>query len=614
MSGKEFLLLQELPDFEEAVKRAEASLKESSLAATVTTTTVGAAAADADNNQNGSCGRSGSSDQGTGTVCCLHLRRYLPAKLDLTLIPIASNSHKWMLSDPVSALHLASQLESPTDGFVALCEGEPVLYGEEQERWMTACAQGFPDTWHPWIQPLSPPPPPPKHQPQQPPQRSLDHGPTSAAAAILMPPPPALALAAVPTPMTNSSLPTTTSNNNNNSSSSMSSTSPVPPPLPPFGILPAGTGGGPMNASLTGRQPLGLAPPPASSSSLAMAAPLAPPSASVTHATSTTTTVHSSNSTTAVASLTLTQQEQLAQQQQQQQHYADWKFLSLNAAQDAIAQVRREFLAKRPSAAHKKRLLESQKGQTVTAASMLDSASPNTAPANAQQQPSQLSTNKIKRNKTAEYNQTPPSTLLQMPAWKQYEPLPRSTNTNAVQTAEQHEMWLHQSRRAVAMVEVWMERFRQSRLRYWRERSRDESELPPPIPAVGQTARKTPVSLRSELSPTSVFGAMESSTRRPQDATPLAAPPHNEFKTRLSCQECVRPLRETKTAWFPYNAVSMDNTTPQPKPLVGDDLMQCLECSHVGCAPATACGSRTDPASQQHALQHFLTSRHCFGA
>jgi hypothetical protein len=36
MSGKEFLLLQELPDFEEAVKRAEASLKESSLAATFT--------------------------------------------------------------------------------------------------------------------------------------------------------------------------------------------------------------------------------------------------------------------------------------------------------------------------------------------------------------------------------------------------------------------------------------------------------------------------------------------------------------------------------------------------------------------------------------------------
>jgi Zn-finger in ubiquitin-hydrolases and other protein len=267
---------------------------------------------------------------------------------------------------------------------------------------------------------------------------------------------------------------------------------------------------------------------------------------------------------------------------------------------------------------HKKRLLESQKGPTT--ATGLDSASPHAVAPSTAQQPSPLlptttttATHKIKRNKTAEYNQTPPSTLLQMPAWKQYEP----KSTTLALTAEQHEAWLHQSRRAVAMVEVWMERFRQSRLRYWRERRRDETHLPPPPKrAVQQDAPRAPVALRSELSPTSVFGAMESTTPRPlQPATQVAPPPPHrcESRAKLSCQDCVQqPTLETKTAWFPYQAASIDATAP-PQPLMGDDLMQCLECSHVGCAPASVCGSRTNPASQQHALQHFLTSRHRFG-
>lgn len=49
------------------------------------------------------------------------------------------------------------------------------------------------------------------------------------------------------------------------------------------------------------------------------------------------------------------------------------------------------------------------------------------------------------------------------------------------------------------------------------------------------------------------------------------------------------------------------NNRPSPV-LSGDDLMQCLECSLVGCSPASI-----NVSSKQHIMMHFLASGHAFG-
>ena len=163
-AGKEFLLEQELPDFEVAVQRAKESLRRSSSGTTGSIGTIQHDSATALSNMDVVV----SEQQHQCDSCaCPHLLSILPSTLDLTLIQSSSNHAKWMVKDPIAALHLHSQLESSSSSAAAgvgvgssggcitttasTSAEEPVLYGEEQERWMVACTEGFPDTWHPWI-------------------------------------------------------------------------------------------------------------------------------------------------------------------------------------------------------------------------------------------------------------------------------------------------------------------------------------------------------------------------------------------------------------------------------------------------------------------------------
>jgi hypothetical protein len=84
--------------------------------------------------------------------------------------------------------------------------------------------------------------------------------------------------------------------------------------------------------------------------------------------------------------------------------------------------------------------------------------------------------------------------------------------------------------------------------------------------------------------------------------------PEEPIHSMRCCQLCAnqKPRRD-KT-----NGDDDEKKVPRKKkpraPLVGDELMQCLECSFIGCAPQS-----TAPKSKQHILRHLLLSGHTFG-
>ena len=120
VSMKDFVLQQQCPSAEVALKRAEASILqfERSL-------------------------EQGSDD----TTChCPHLLEYLPEQLDLTFAK--SETRGRMLRNPIHAMHLASQLDPV---WLQSLEDPPVLYGEEQEKLEAITKEGISETWHPWM-------------------------------------------------------------------------------------------------------------------------------------------------------------------------------------------------------------------------------------------------------------------------------------------------------------------------------------------------------------------------------------------------------------------------------------------------------------------------------
>jgi hypothetical protein len=151
-----------------------------------------------------------------------------------------------------------------------------------------------------------------------------------------------------------------------------------------------------------------------------------------------------------------------------------------------------------------------------------------------------------KKRKTSEGK---PVSLMQLSAWK---PPP-----SIKMTADEELAWEDRFRQATIKVELWMEHFRLSRETYWDERRRS----------------RRPAKTRS------TFGSLE-----PE-------------QSNLSCQLCCLP---PDRRWRCAQSTSHD--------LSGDELMQCLECSFVGCAPTAVA-----PKSSQHILQHLLVSNHKFG-
>ena len=146
-----------------------------------------------------------------------------------------------------------------------------------------------------------------------------------------------------------------------------------------------------------------------------------------------------------------------------------------------------------------------------------------------------------------------------IPGWRASEP----KELNPEQEAE----WKYAMAHAKETVERWVEHYRLCRESYW-----DEREL-----LLSSSEKKEPL---------------------PRSGMYFPEDPKEQLRC---CQLCTAKPKGDKH-W--------DVHTPNKgrRRLIGDDLMQCLECSFVGCAPQSI--SRD---SRQHMLQHLLVSGHKFG-
>jgi hypothetical protein len=136
-----FLLEQELPGLEEAVRRAEASLLRTARLRFPPPA------------------RPLHPIPDTAVACtCPHLRSLFPDALPLSGGPVAGHHadpaapgevvHRG--TDPVAALHLRSQWDDDDDTRVVGTTGAPV-YGDEEERRNLVCRPGFPEFHHPYL-------------------------------------------------------------------------------------------------------------------------------------------------------------------------------------------------------------------------------------------------------------------------------------------------------------------------------------------------------------------------------------------------------------------------------------------------------------------------------
>ena len=137
---KDFVLESQLPDPAKALQRAKETLIDA-----------------------GSLDSSKSASQ----CSCPHLLHFLPEKLNLEMMEVSLpqpntgvKTTRFMMKNPIHALHLATQLDN---GTWTVPEESALLYGDEQERQMAWLIPGISDPWHPWLNPPaseSPPIPP----------------------------------------------------------------------------------------------------------------------------------------------------------------------------------------------------------------------------------------------------------------------------------------------------------------------------------------------------------------------------------------------------------------------------------------------------------------------
>jgi hypothetical protein len=156
-----------------------------------------------------------------------------------------------------------------------------------------------------------------------------------------------------------------------------------------------------------------------------------------------------------------------------------------------------------------------------------------------------------------------------LPGWRQ--------PTTKEYTTQEQQDWSDAALAARSKVELWMENYRVSRQSFLAEREHSAT--------------------------TGIASRPQQPSRSPSFFLPEG---HNH--SMRCCQLCAnqKPRRD-KT-----NGDDGEKNIPRKKkpraPLVGDELMQCLECSFIGCAPQS-----TAPQSKQHILRHLLLSGHTFG-
>jgi hypothetical protein len=156
-----------------------------------------------------------------------------------------------------------------------------------------------------------------------------------------------------------------------------------------------------------------------------------------------------------------------------------------------------------------------------------------------------------------------------LPGWRQ--------PTAKEYTTQEQEDWSDAAIAARSKVELWMENFRVSRQSLLEERA--------------HSANSTGIASSPQPSQTPSFFL-----------------PGEPVHSMRCCQLCANQ----KPRCDETNGDDDEKKVPRKKkpraPLVGDELMQCLECSFIGCAPQS-----TAPKSKQHILRHLLLSGHTFG-
>jgi hypothetical protein len=158
---KSFLIKQQLPDFKTALERAEGNLEtwtksKPSSAPSTSNGDSNTPAATSTSTLTPEASVSNSASPSACTCACPHLLELLPGQLNLDFCQTANRG--WVLANPVHALHLSSQLDP---AWLAGLKDAPILYGEEQERTMAMQTPGLPETYHPFMKKAPPAPPPP---------------------------------------------------------------------------------------------------------------------------------------------------------------------------------------------------------------------------------------------------------------------------------------------------------------------------------------------------------------------------------------------------------------------------------------------------------------------
>jgi hypothetical protein len=121
---KSFLLKQQFPDHDKALRHAEDSLE----------------AFESKSNH-------GVPDTLVRQACaCPHLREVLPDALQLDFVETSTGN--FVLANPVHSLHLTAHLDA---AWLKALKEEPIMYGEEQERMMAVRTPGLAETFHPWL-------------------------------------------------------------------------------------------------------------------------------------------------------------------------------------------------------------------------------------------------------------------------------------------------------------------------------------------------------------------------------------------------------------------------------------------------------------------------------
>jgi hypothetical protein len=83
------------------------------------------------------------------TCRCIHLQEYLPHILDLELCKAVHHPRGWVVANPVHSMHLASQLEESSPNALMHAKQPPILYGEEQQRTIALHTEGIVEYWCP---------------------------------------------------------------------------------------------------------------------------------------------------------------------------------------------------------------------------------------------------------------------------------------------------------------------------------------------------------------------------------------------------------------------------------------------------------------------------------